>query len=145
VKIVEDYITLGPVERLEMVRYFRMYDMCPCFKCMFIKPIRHFTSKVPGVESICAGCHFGRKPVNEKHALNIKKTRCRDETKKIIRRGEISRPESCEVCHKAGKVESHHINYDHPRAVWFLCKRCHMDVHSNRVSLYPQNRGLNSE
>jgi len=44
--------------------------------------------------------------------------------------GEIKRPERCEYCtRRATKIVGHHIDYNMPMAVIFLCCRCHSIAH----------------
>lgn len=63
-----------------------------------------------------------------------------------IKRGELTRPEQCEICTcrpRADKVQSivaHHWNgYDHPLDIWWICRSC------NRILAYKHDGSLNKE
>ena len=46
-----------------------------------------------------------------------------------IRRGELLRPEACELCGARKRLSAHHHDYDRPLDVIFLCGLCHKAVH----------------
>lgn len=49
-----------------------------------------------------------------------------------VKRGEIVRPDKCQVCDKESpRIEGHHYKgYDRPLDVQWLCRRCHSAAHS---------------
>ena len=56
------------------------------------------------------------------------KTWCRSSTNIAIRYGVLV-PEPCSVCGTTAKIEAHHIDYNEPLKVEWLCKAHHADVH----------------
>jgi len=50
----------------------------------------------------------------------------------VIEKGRISKPKTCSVCGKTGRVEGHHEDYSKPLEVIWLCSQCHIDIHTNK-------------
>ena len=46
-----------------------------------------------------------------------------------IKRGDLLRPEACELCGANKRLSAHHGDYDKPLDVLFLCALCHGAVH----------------
>jgi hypothetical protein len=46
-----------------------------------------------------------------------------------LRNGQIARPDACEKCGEAGRVEAHHADYSKKLEVQWLCKNCHGATH----------------
>lgn len=46
-----------------------------------------------------------------------------------IRRGEVMPPGYCEDCHGPGPLHGHHVDYDAPLDVVWLCRTCHGQRH----------------
>lgn len=46
-----------------------------------------------------------------------------------IRTGKIRRPARCEQCGKPKMVTGHHVDYNRPLYVYWLCYACHMHEH----------------
>lgn len=55
------------------------------------------------------------------------KFKCRQICNRAIRAGKIKK-ENCFLCND-DKCEAHHIDYDYPLNVIWLCKKCHYKVH----------------
>ena len=51
------------------------------------------------------------------------------EVRKAVRRGELERPDNCEVCGTGGRLHAHHHDYDKPLEVEWLCPPCHIERH----------------
>lgn len=51
--------------------------------------------------------------------------RARRAVSKAISRGELIRPETCEACGAAGKIQGAHFDYSRPLEVRWLCRSCH--------------------
>lgn len=62
--------------------------------------------------------------------IQRQKRRARAKTNYFIRTGILKR-RPCDVCGIRLKVEAHHITYDNPFAVRWLCKGCHVSVHTD--------------
>lgn len=61
---------------------------------------------------------------------DLKKEKCRRATRAAIKRGELTAPACCQRCGAKDALEIHHINYDFPLWVLFLCRKCHANEHS---------------
>jgi hypothetical protein len=57
------------------------------------------------------------------------KNRVRSMTDHAIKHGVLVRPPNCEECGVECKPQAHHIDYDWPLAVEFLCRKCHKQRH----------------
>ena len=47
-----------------------------------------------------------------------------------VRNKVIAKPDKCEVCGKEGKLDGHHHDYSKPLDVKWVCKSCHVNIHS---------------
>ena len=52
-----------------------------------------------------------------------------------IRDGRIKRAEACWHCGSTDKIEGHHVAYDMPLDVVWLCRSCHCKIHRNHKLL----------
>jgi hypothetical protein len=57
------------------------------------------------------------------------KERARKAVHHALLRGELIRPDCCELCGKQVFVEAHHDDYNKPLEVRWLCKQCHENIH----------------
>jgi hypothetical protein len=48
---------------------------------------------------------------------------------RMIKHGQIVRPDSCTQCGKAGSIEGHHPDYSEPLMLVWLCHKCHTLTH----------------
>ena len=55
-----------------------------------------------------------------------KKRNARSRVMKALKDGRLTRPEHCTKCGKEGKPEAHHVDYDKPLEVQWLCTNCHV-------------------
>lgn len=58
-------------------------------------------------------------------------TKCRYETRKLIRKGLIKKLDQCQWCNSKINIEVHHPDYSRPDWVIFLCRKCHIDHEYN--------------
>jgi hypothetical protein len=49
---------------------------------------------------------------------------------KRIKLGHLKRPDRCERCGERSRTDGHHPDYSRPLDVVFLCRSCHMRLHS---------------
>lgn len=49
------------------------------------------------------------------------------------RRGKLTPPDACSICGKRGPIEAHHDDYSKPREIRWLCRQCHMLLHSGEL------------
>lgn len=69
--------------------------------------------------------------VTEKEIIEIKKRRyVRRMLHQAVARGDLKRPENCELCKKKSKINAHHTDYGQPLSVTWLCSKCHTTVHN---------------
>ena len=109
-----------------------------CNRCNKIKPWSEFNrrkaSKVCGVQGHCKVCdlQWGKDyhKVRKYPVRRIpQKERARAETKKLETAGVLVRPDECKQCGREGTVHAHHLDYDHPEKVVYLCRWCHEEEH----------------
>lgn len=53
-----------------------------------------------------------------------------DTLRKAIRSGKIHKPGACEDCGKKCITHGHHVDYDKPLDVVWLCRACHLSKHT---------------
>lgn len=72
-----------------------------------------------------------RKPAREQKSSPEGRRRiaARKRARNAIRSGKLIRPDSCSSCGKRGKPEPHHVDYDKPFDVEWLCGECHSVRH----------------
>ena len=51
---------------------------------------------------------------------------------KALRAGKLTKPEACQRCGRASRLEGHHHDYSKPLDVEWLCKPCHAQADSER-------------
>lgn len=99
----------------------------------------NLTTKRPGYwhrRSPCKDCQLikdkSRKPYFRDYArkyveseLGLKKTKARILARKALRDGDIVKLNYCESCGSNQNLEMHHMDYNKPKEVVWLCKKCH--------------------
>lgn len=55
-----------------------------------------------------------------------------EHVKRAIQKGLLTRPNSCEKCGVAGRVEASHRDYSKPLDVQWLCRLCHRRLDANK-------------
>lgn len=77
------------------------------------------------------------KKINEyghKYRMNNKdKIKCRSLLNYAIKKNKIIRPKKCSNCGKSGRIIAHHDDYSKPFDVIWLCSKCHVNLHKNRL------------
>ena len=58
-----------------------------------------------------------------------KKAICRALSGINKKNGVLIPPELCSKCNQPKPLEMHHMNYDDPLSVVWICKQCHADLH----------------
>ena len=64
-----------------------------------------------------------------------KKELARNLIKKHIQRGKMVKLNQCEMCGSSEKIEAHHIDYDQPLNVQWLCYICHKHEHNKLMDI----------
>ena len=62
--------------------------------------------------------------------LNRDKNKVHTAVKDAVRRGHLIRPGKCSKCKKCCKPEAHHKNYKLALKVMWLCRPCHVTLHT---------------
>lgn len=107
------------------MRTIDLVIMHPCRKC-------GGENELFPAYSRCRTCRNEATRAGRKHYRDFtpeekKKANCRSHTKMLVKRGLLRRL-PCERCGER-KTQAHHLSYDDPRAVLWLCQRCHEDWH----------------
>lgn len=67
-------------------------------------------------------------------ARNPEKAKAQNYITSQIEAGKLKLPKRCEKCNKKGKVEAHHEDYNKPKKIQWLCRKCHWDIHKPAFS-----------
>ena len=111
-----------------------------CNSCHQVKPVNLFRIRNSKPSPRCKGCD--QRKMREynasqkgKEALARYRAKCkrlspspiqvRSKVQHAIDSGKLVRPDTCEVCHKDRKIDSHHDDYRRPLKVKWLCVECH--------------------
>lgn len=62
-----------------------------------------------------------------RHAAKVK---ARSDLNHAVERGDVIRPDACEVCGDPADTEAHHRDYNKPLEVEWLCRDCHDGRHN---------------
>ena len=74
----------------------------------------------------------------------MRRSRVREKTRQAVRAGRLEVPEGCELCgfviartelaHLNDRgLTAHHIDYDDPYAVLWVCHSCHNQIHRDAI------------
>ena len=83
----------------------------------------------------CRACHSAERRRNRPRYSELspevkKKANARNYTNVYIRRGVLNQ-QPCQECGTSERVEPHHVDYDSPLCVFWLCRPCHLAHHNN--------------
>lgn len=119
---------------------------CECRQWKSREAFNRDRSAPDGLQDKCRPCHReavreSRRRNPESHASYQRRWRQRNRRvtaahaaiKIAIRRGDLTRPETCEGCGLPGDVHAHHDDYDRPLEVEWLCPPCHRERHGQEV------------
>lgn len=100
-----------------------------CSKCGGYKELNRYA------RSYCLPCHneymrLNRSPYKAQSGEDLKKQKCRASSKYMVIKGIINK-KPCEKCGNE-KSEMHHEDYSKPKEVTWLCRECHVDLHTER-------------
>jgi len=70
-----------------------------------------------------------RNRYKDRTEYEIKKDYAVNQLNQAVIRGKIVRPDCCMYCDTKCKPQGHHIDYDEPLNVIWLCRGCHNDFH----------------
>jgi hypothetical protein len=122
-----------------------------CFRCLEEKPLIEFykhSMMADGHLNKCKPCTRADTRANRasrveyyreydrKRGFRVydeKKVAARAALWKLIKAGELRKPERCEQCGATGRTEGHHLDYNRPLLVEWLCKACHSQRHTKEV------------
>lgn len=60
---------------------------------------------------------------------NPEKVKAHREVARLVKNGELKKPEKCSGCNCRAVLHAHHEDYEKPNYVIWLCKLCHAKVH----------------
>lgn len=69
-----------------------------------------------------------RDKMNKKYPM---KFRARQKVADAIKAGKLNKNLSCELCNSGGRIEGHHMDYNKPLEVMWLCTSCHAGYHKS--------------
>lgn len=89
-------------------------------------------------QAYCKSCHASymrdnRPKHNELTDEEKLKSNCRSYTNTLVKRGKIIK-KPCMVCGDTN-VQAHHLNYNYPRIVDWLCRAHHLELHNTLTAI----------
>lgn len=114
-----------------------------CSKCRRMKTrFHHDVTKKDGLSTWCADCvskktaAWAKKNRARKNATdrrwkrkNRKKDRARSVVRRAVEKKLLDVQKRCHCCQHRAPLEAHHVDYNHPLLVIWLCKSCHAARH----------------
>lgn len=108
-----------------------------CKKCGRTLPTTNFwkdLGRKDWLDPTCRDCHrinarkrYATRKEAQRRMLEPLKIKARSALRNAVKRGEIPK-EICFLCEEL-KTEAHHLDYNYPLKVVWLCKKHHEDVH----------------
>jgi len=80
--------------------------------------------------STMLGRRLGLSKQRADQLLNPSKHRARQLLNSALKRGDIVSGKLCSLCEEHHETEAHHLNYEYPLAVIWLCRTCHNTLHT---------------
>jgi len=78
--------------------------------------------------------------IREEEVIQYKKrVHVRTFFQNAVRRGEIKKPNACQLCDSVTELDAHHVDYGRPLDVIWVCHSCHGRVHRKNHPLNPEN------
>ena len=69
------------------------------------------------------------------HIENNEKIKTHQLVHQAIKKGNIIKPENCQICGLHTKfLDAHHHDYTKPLDVIFVCRKCHLNIHSGNIT-----------
>lgn len=66
--------------------------------------------------------------------LNYFKIKAHKKVYSALKSGKLKKPEDCSICKIKGKrIHGHHENYYEPLRVVWVCTKCHISLHKNKI------------
>lgn len=63
----------------------------------------------------------------------LQKVNCRNIVRNHVKNGQLSKPSVCEFCGNAGPLQAHHVDYENPHSIRWLCVSCHDKEHGRNI------------
>jgi len=76
-----------------------------------------------------------RKALEKSRAANPEKVKARSIISVAVATKKIDKPANCQECSSTGRIEGHHMDYDKPLEVVWLCTPCHRMLHDSKLTL----------
>lgn len=112
--------------------YFMELIMKTCTKCGEDKPLDQYNTRddrLSGYRSECKKCQWKVQDLRKKKNYDPVKRRTYCAVRYALITGNITKPDSCEICNQKKKVIAHHQDHSYKLDVNWLCYRCHNKIH----------------
>lgn len=102
---------------------------------MYLEEERERAKANPRTEYMRTYKEENRERVNEIQAdyqrRHKKKVAAHQTVYSAVKQGKLIKPSLCQSCRTEAELEAHHVDYDQPLAVNWLCEECHKQVHKD--------------
>lgn len=111
-----------------------------CLQCSCLFAARLDQTKIPGKAKFCSKTclskagGYAATSKYWKYADNYElKPKADKEFGKAVRQGILINPHKCEFCESFEYVDGHHLDYAKALEVIWLCAKCHLNWHMQRI------------
>ena len=107
------------------------------FVATYWQKVRHAKGRTIFMCSLACRGAYGKQQANKNKGLkplSLEKL-ARSRVRGALKRGDIKRPATCELCGTTAKLQAHHyVGYDKPLHIQWICTICHGQVDAHRRS-----------
>jgi len=100
-----------------------------CPNCDRYTDKKKFDKRIRGI-TLCRNCYNNsRRHFKMQNPVSKQKIRARQKAREAVKKGKIIK-KPCVVCGET-KVEAHHLDYDRPLQVLWMCEKHHDELHGH--------------
>ena len=110
-------------------------DFKKCSVCKEVKALSQFNidrTDKGGIRAQCKTCQY--KVQQQRYYQEGSKIRAKWKARDAYKTGKLQKPSCCQRCGKNKLLDRHHPNYSKPLKVIWVCRKCHIWLHSSLKS-----------